>query len=102
MPEAPEDLFAPDYDHLFEASTASPPKQVVAAEGRRKKKRTTPGVLSQLSLSCRRAARQLASGNLFQAVYDNINLTIRVAEQIVGRNSELVELTALEAVLTSL
>lgn len=59
----------------------SAPKQL------RKKKHTTPGTLYQLSEACRQAARVVTRQRQFLTVYDSINLTFRVAEQILGRKS---------------
>ncbi|TRM55679.1 hypothetical protein BD626DRAFT_587913 [Schizophyllum amplum] len=46
-----------------------------------------PGTLSQLSDACRRTAQKLASTRIYGIVYDNINMTIRIAEQILGRKN---------------
>lgn len=54
-----------------------------------KKQRTrTLGTLFDLSQACRSTARKLADTALFVIVYDNINMMVRVAEQILGRKSE--------------
>ena len=45
------------------------------------------GTLEALSVSMRRAARNLAASNLYGLVYDNINMLWKVAEQIIGRTS---------------
>ncbi|KAL1749781.1 hypothetical protein FB107DRAFT_294881 [Schizophyllum commune] len=47
----------------------------------------SPGTLGQLSDACRRTARSLASSRIFGVVYDNINMSVRIAEQIVGRKN---------------
>lgn len=52
-----------------------------------KKKQRTPGTLSELSESCRLETRDIASTHLYITAYDNINMMIRIAEQIVGRKS---------------
>ncbi|KAF8890919.1 hypothetical protein BD779DRAFT_1438147, partial [Infundibulicybe gibba] len=52
--------------------------------------RRTPSInrtLYLLSQACRTSARKLAASSLFITVYDNINMMIRVAEQIVGRKN---------------
>jgi hypothetical protein len=46
------------------------------------------GLIVQLSQAMRLAARRLAATGLYALVYDNINIMNRVAEQIVGRKSE--------------
>lgn len=54
-----------------------------------KPKKRTLGTLFQLSAACRTSARQVGSTGLFVTVYDNINMMVRVAEQVLGRKSEL-------------
>ncbi|KAF8177453.1 hypothetical protein BJ912DRAFT_856950 [Pholiota molesta] len=44
------------------------------------------GTLHQLSDSMRREAHQIATTGLFCVVYDNININVRSAEQIIGRH----------------
>ncbi|KIM45742.1 hypothetical protein M413DRAFT_24874 [Hebeloma cylindrosporum] len=50
----------------------------------KKPRKRTPGTLFQLSQACRETARRIASSALYVTVYDNINMMVRVAEQIVG------------------
>lgn len=57
-------------------------------QGTYKKKKTSSGTLFLLSQACRQSARKVASTSLFITVYDNINMMIRVAEQVVGRKSK--------------
>ncbi|TCD65950.1 hypothetical protein EIP91_001980 [Steccherinum ochraceum] len=47
--------------------------------------RYDPGLLKQLSHSCRDTARGVATTELDSEVYDNLNIRFRVAEQVVGR-----------------
>lgn len=60
-------------------------RRVMALKPKRKR---TPGVLVQLSTTCRETAREVASSRVFATTYDNINLMFRVAEQILGRQSK--------------
>lgn len=55
---------------------------------KKKKKKRTLGTLYQLSNACRTTARLLAATRLLLFVYDNINMMIRIAEQIIGRKSK--------------
>ena len=48
----------------------------------------TPGVLSSLSTACRDTSRRIAATGLYVIVYDNVNMMIRVAEQMLGRKGE--------------
>jgi hypothetical protein len=48
-------------------------------------RRKTPGTLPRLSDAMREACRKLARLITFGQVYDNINFTERVAEQVMGR-----------------
>jgi hypothetical protein len=43
------------------------------------------GTLEALSESMRKATRKVAASNLYELVYDNINMLWKVAEQILGR-----------------
>lgn len=43
------------------------------------------GTLETLSQSMRSVTRNVATSNLYQLVYDNINMVWKVAEQILGR-----------------
>ncbi|KAF8968229.1 hypothetical protein BDZ97DRAFT_1916079 [Flammula alnicola] len=49
-----------------------------------KRKKQTPGTLYLLSQACRRTAQTVAKSHLFMTVYDNVNMMIRIAEQIIG------------------
>ncbi|KAF7373984.1 hypothetical protein MSAN_00611300 [Mycena sanguinolenta] len=57
------------------------------AKKAKKKRKRTPGTLSLLSDACRTTARILAATGLFLVVYDNINMMVRIAEQILGRKN---------------
>ncbi|KAJ7191551.1 hypothetical protein GGX14DRAFT_600299 [Mycena pura] len=46
-----------------------------------------PGLLSMLSNACTKTSRAIAASGVFMVVYDNINLMVRVAEQILGRKN---------------
>jgi hypothetical protein len=54
---------------------------------KKKKKIRSAGTLQVLSQACCDTASKIASSHLFITVYDNVNMMIRVAEQIVGRKS---------------
>ena len=43
------------------------------------------GTLEALSESMRKATRNVATSNMYQLVYDNINMVWKAAEQILGR-----------------
>jgi hypothetical protein len=47
---------------------------------------TRTGTLHQLSESMRTQARQIAATGLYLVVYDNINIQLQTAEQIIGRH----------------
>jgi hypothetical protein len=47
---------------------------------------TRTGTLHQLSESMRTQARQIAATGVYLVVYDNINIQLRTAEQIIGRH----------------
>ncbi|KAJ7023836.1 hypothetical protein C8F04DRAFT_1213217 [Mycena alexandri] len=53
----------------------------------KKKRARAPGTLWQLSQACRATARSLALTSLFLVMYDNINMMVRVTEQILGRKN---------------
>jgi hypothetical protein len=53
----------------------------------KKRKTRTAGTLQLLSQACCDTAGKIASSHLFITVYDNINMMIRVAEQVLGRKS---------------
>jgi hypothetical protein len=57
-------------------------KTEIASTGMRKYRL---GTLEALSESMRKATRKVASSNLYELVYDNINMVWKVAEQILGR-----------------
>jgi hypothetical protein len=54
----------------------------------KKKRARAPGTLSLLSDACRATARAIASTGMFLIMYDNVNMMVRVAEQILGRKSQ--------------
>ncbi|KAJ7084898.1 hypothetical protein B0H15DRAFT_783568 [Mycena belliarum] len=56
-------------------------------ENKKKKKARAPGLLATLSNACMQTTRSIASSGLFAVVYDNINMMVRVAEQVLGRKS---------------
>lgn len=66
------------------------PKAIPSREPGKKTKRKwrTLGTLFQLSASCRATARLIARTRLLVIVYDNINMMVRIAEQILGRKSK--------------
>ncbi|KAJ7022410.1 hypothetical protein C8F04DRAFT_960328 [Mycena alexandri] len=53
----------------------------------RKKKARAPGLLTMLSDACNATSRAIAASGMFVTVYDNINMMVRVAEQILGRKN---------------
>ncbi|KAJ7486591.1 hypothetical protein FB451DRAFT_1534500 [Mycena latifolia] len=53
----------------------------------KKRRARAPGTLFLLSEACRATARAVAATSLFLVMYDNINMMVRVAEQILGRKS---------------
>ncbi|KAF8173450.1 hypothetical protein BJ912DRAFT_1024853 [Pholiota molesta] len=53
----------------------------------KKRKTQTAGTLQLLSQACCDTAGKIASSHLFITVYDNINMMIRVAEQVLGRKN---------------
>ncbi|KAL1753879.1 hypothetical protein FB107DRAFT_216807 [Schizophyllum commune] len=59
----------------------------IIASGDRAATGRSPGTLVQLSNACRATAQRLAATRLFGVVYDNINMSVRIAEQIVGRKN---------------
>jgi hypothetical protein len=62
--------------------------EVVEVARKKPHKKRTLGTLFQLSSACHGTARAVGATHLFSTVYDNINMMIRVAEQILGRKSE--------------
>ncbi|RDB27091.1 hypothetical protein Hypma_005008 [Hypsizygus marmoreus] len=59
----------------------------MARESDKPKRTRKPGTLFDLSNACRKSAREIAATGLFVTVYDNINMMVRVAEQILGRKN---------------
>ncbi|KAJ6595217.1 hypothetical protein DFH09DRAFT_1413281 [Mycena vulgaris] len=57
-----------------------------AIKAKRKKGRSA-GTLWLLADACRATARAIAATGLFLIVYDNVNMMVRVAEQILGRKN---------------
>ncbi|KAJ7716911.1 hypothetical protein DFH07DRAFT_973770 [Mycena maculata] len=53
----------------------------------KKKRARAPGTLWQLSEACRATACALAFTGLFLVMYDNINMMVRITEQILGRKN---------------
>ncbi|KAF8952570.1 hypothetical protein BDZ97DRAFT_1768339 [Flammula alnicola] len=53
----------------------------------KKRKPPAPGTLYLLAQACRESARKVARSHLFITVYDNVNMMIKVAEQILGRKN---------------
>lgn len=79
------------YGGVFDRRRANGQKTVSSddqAVPQRKKRARTMGLLSLLSLACRKTARELAQKHLYMIVYDNINMMVRIAEQVLGRKSE--------------
>lgn len=82
------------YNSVITRPTAKPqPRKnvnldVTAVANTKKLRPPAPGTLYLLSEACRASARKIASSHLFITVYDNINMTIKVAEQILGRKSK--------------
>ncbi|KAJ6470301.1 hypothetical protein DFH09DRAFT_1344534 [Mycena vulgaris] len=58
-----------------------------AKKAKKAKRIRGPGTLSLLSDACRTTARVIASSGLFLIMYDNINMMVRIAEQILGRKN---------------
>jgi hypothetical protein len=98
----PSDLIQPSVeelpntcpDHTIPANTS------VALPKKKPKKRTL-GTLFQLSQVCRATARRVGATGLFSTVYDNINMMIRIAEQILGRKSEFYTVKIIAAAKTN-
>ena len=83
------------YSSIIARPTTKSGKEIISENGKdpseaEKKKTRSPGTLHLLSQACRQSARKLASSHLFITVYDNINMMIRVAEQVVGRKSRTI------------
>ncbi|KAJ7043255.1 hypothetical protein C8F04DRAFT_944756 [Mycena alexandri] len=53
----------------------------------RKKKARAPGLLTILSDVCNATSRAIAASGMFVTVYDNMNMMVRVAEQILGQKN---------------
>ncbi|KAJ7264138.1 hypothetical protein C8J57DRAFT_1624548 [Mycena rebaudengoi] len=62
-------------------------KRARESKKKKKKRKRSPGTLSLLSDACRATARALAATGLYLIVYDNINMMVRIAEQILGRKN---------------
>ena len=80
------------YSSIIDQQTIKSGKEIISENGKdpseaRKKKTRSPGTLYLLSQACRQSARKLGSSKMFITVYDNINMMIRVAEQVIGRKS---------------
>jgi hypothetical protein len=87
------------YGSIIGRPTTNSGKEIISTNEKhsgkvKKKKKQSPGILHLLSQACRHSARKLASSNLFITMYDNINMMIRVAEQVVGRKSRTVHAAA--------
>ena len=83
------------YGSIITWLTTKSGKEVISENGKdsseaKKKKRQLPGTLHLLSQACRQSACKLGSSNLFITVYDNINMMIRVAEQVIGQKSRTI------------
>jgi hypothetical protein len=74
--------FAESYSNL--TAKASLPSDSGSSKGRK-----SAGTLEKLSQEMRQKAREVAATGLFGQVYDNINFADKVAEQTLGRTSEL-------------
>lgn len=63
----------------------------------KKNKRTqrTKGILTMLSKACRETAREVYKTGLYIRVCDNVNMMVRVAEQVLGRKSKPHDATTL-------
>ncbi|KAJ7101667.1 hypothetical protein C8R44DRAFT_747125 [Mycena epipterygia] len=66
---------------------AKPKSPESKTKTKRKKRPCPPGLLTLLSNACNATSRSIASSGLFVVVYDNINMMVRVAEQILGRKN---------------
>ncbi|KAJ7080222.1 hypothetical protein C8R44DRAFT_895442 [Mycena epipterygia] len=66
---------------------AKPKSPESKTKTKRKKRPRPPGLLTLLSNACNATSRSIASSGLFVVVYDNINMMVRVAEQILGRKN---------------
>ncbi|KAJ7679242.1 hypothetical protein DFH06DRAFT_975213 [Mycena polygramma] len=54
---------------------------------KRKNKARAPGLLTSLSDVCSATSRAIAASRMYSVVYDNINMMVRVAEQVLGRKN---------------
>jgi hypothetical protein len=70
------------------AKRKSKPGKNKKKNAKKRKRAHTAGLLSSLREACMLTVRTIALLKLFALVYDNINLMIRIAEQILGRKSE--------------
>lgn len=78
-----------DDDDEMEGSPALETLNAKVSELEKMQRTRTLGTLSELSQACRATAQKIANTALFVVVYDNINMMVRIAEQILGRKSEL-------------
>ncbi|KAJ7463671.1 hypothetical protein FB451DRAFT_1180152 [Mycena latifolia] len=62
-------------------------KKARKAKKEKKRRMRSPGTLWLLANACRATARAVAATGLFLIVYDNVNMMVRVAEQILGRKN---------------
>ncbi|KAJ7235067.1 hypothetical protein C8J57DRAFT_1572916 [Mycena rebaudengoi] len=99
LKEVTKDATASDDDTSNEIDGVDPPEPALPGRHARKNKKRrdtkkakkkrirSPGTLSLLSDACRATARAIASTGLFLVMYDNVNMMVRVAEQILGRKN---------------
>ncbi|KAJ7778908.1 hypothetical protein B0H16DRAFT_1448457 [Mycena metata] len=76
-----------DIDGVEPGRHAKRNKKNREAKKAKKKRIRAPGTLWLLSEACRATAHILASTGLFLIMYDNINMMVRIAEQILGRKN---------------
>ncbi|KAJ7192777.1 hypothetical protein C8J57DRAFT_1657987 [Mycena rebaudengoi] len=69
------------------AKRKSKPGKNKKKNAKKRKRAHTAGLLSSLREACMLTVRTIALLKLFALVYDNINLMIRIAEQILGRKN---------------
>ncbi|KAJ7727279.1 hypothetical protein DFH07DRAFT_757734 [Mycena maculata] len=75
--------FSMGYSSIISQET----KTKVTANKLAAKRARAPGTLWQLSEACRATARALTLTGLFLVMYDNINMMVRITEQILGRKN---------------
>lgn len=61
------------------------PVSVHRVQNKKKTLVQTTGILSKLSEACRNSTRKVAASGLYVIVCDNINMMVRVAEQVLGQ-----------------